>query len=407
MSSKSKVASMGDQGLFLSSLAQAQVDEPLPRVMWALYLLLAAVVVSIIWASLAQVDMVSRSQGRVIPEGREQIIASLESGLLTELLVSEGQEVQAGQELARLDPTRVEAQQNEGALRRLALKAQVARLRAETYGSKLEYPAEVAAVPELSAAETEAFQARAQLLEEAVSSLDRSAGLLGKELRVAQGLANRGLMSEVEVMRLSRQVNELRQQRQERISRFRQEASQELAKLQNEVAALDEQQVVRKDALARTVLRSPVRGLVKNIRITTLGGVVASGAPVMEIVPIGAMVLVEARIPPSEVGFIEVGQRAVVKLAGYDFNIHGGLEGHVDVISADTLGDNDKAAATGDARYYRALIRTDRNTLRRNGEPLPVLPGMAANVEIKTGERSVISFILRPLLKSKEALKER
>jgi len=226
-------------------------------------------------------------------------------------------------------------------------------------------------------------------------------------VKVAQDLSARGLMSEVEVMRLNRQVNDLRQQRQERISRFRQEASQELTRQQNELAALDEQQVVRKDALARTVLRSPVNGLVKNIRTTTIGGVVGGGAPVMEIVPIGPNVVVEAKLPPSEVGFVSVGQRAVVKIAGYDFNIHGGLEGRVEIVSADTLGDNDKTAATGDARYYRVLIRTDKNSLKRSGEPLPVLPGMAASVEIKTGERTVLSFLFRPLLKANEALKER
>jgi adhesin transport system membrane fusion protein len=392
---------------FLSSLALAQIDEPLPRAMWALYLLLAAVATAITWAAIAKVDQVSRMQGRVVPEAREQVIASLESGLLAELFVSEGEEVEVGQELMRLDPTRVEAQQNEGMLRRMALKAAVARLKAEAYGGRLEWPAELKSAPNVVEAEQQAYDSRARLQEEAVSALDRSMGLLGRELKVAQDLSARGLMSEVEVMRLSRQVNDLRQQRQERISRFRQEASQELARQQSELAALDEQQVVRKDAMARTVLRSPVHGLVKNIRTTTIGGVVAGGSPVMEIVPIGPDVLIEAKLPPSEVGFVSVGQRAVVKLAGYDFNIHGGLFGHVDLISADTLGEGEKANAAGDGRYYRVLVRTEKSTLRRGGEPLPVLPGMAANVEVKTGERTVLSFLLRPLLKSNEALKER
>lgn len=393
--------------MFMSSLAAAQADEPLPRAMWALYLLTAALATAITWACLAEIDQVSRIQGRVIPEGREQIIASLESGLLAELMVREGQEVQAGQELARLDPTRVEAQENEGALRRLAAKAAVARLRAEAYGGKFQLPPDVLADAELAASEKQAYEARQRLLDEAVASLDRSINLLGRELKVAQELSSRGLMSEVEVMRLNRQVNDLRQQRQERVSRFRQDAAQELTRQQNELAALDEQQVVRKDLLKRTVLHSPVHGIVKNIRITTLGGVVSSGAPVMEIVPMGKNVLVEARVPPSDVGFIQIGQRAIVKLAGYDYNVNGGLEGHIEMISADTLGDNEKLTPTGDARYYRALVRTDRSTLRRNGEPLPVIPGMSGTVEVKTGERTVISYLLRPLMKSQEALKER
>lgn len=394
-------------GMFTSALANALVDEPLPKSMWALYLLAVALVVAILWASIAEIDQISRVQGRVVPEAREQIIASLDSGLLAELKVREGEEVQAGQELARLDPTRVEAQENEGALRRTAMRVAVARLRAEAYGAKFELPADVPPTSEAVALEKQAFDARQRLLDEAVSSLDRSIGLLARELRVAQELSAKGLMSEVEVMRVNRQINDLRQQRQERISRFRQEASQELARQENELAALDEQQVVRQDAMKRTVLRSPVHGIVKNIRITTLGGVVSSGSPVMEIVPLGPTVLIEARVPPSEVGFVQVGQRAIMKIAGYDYNINGGLEGKIEVISADTLGDNEKLTATGDSRYYRALVRADTNTLKRNGEPLPVIPGMSATVEIKTGERTVLSYLLRPLMKSQEALKER
>jgi membrane fusion protein, adhesin transport system len=394
-------------GMFTSALANALADEPLPRSMWALYLLAAALLAAIVWASVAEIDQVSRVQGRVVPEAREQVIASLDSGLLAELKVREGEEVQAGQELARLDPTRVEAQENEGALRRTAMRVAVARLRAEAYGGRFELPPDVPPKSEAVALEKQAFEARQRLLDEAVSSLDRSIGLLARELKVAQDLSAKGLMSEVEVMRVNRQINDLRQQRQERVSRFRQEASQELTRLENELAALDEQQVVRQDAMKRTVLRSPVHGIVKNIRITTLGGVVTSGSPIMEIVPLGPTVLIEARVPPSEVGFVQVGQRAIMKIAGYDYNINGGLEGKIELISADTLGDNEKLTATGDSRYYRALVRADQNTLMRNGEPLPVIPGMSATVEIKTGERTVLSYLLRPLMKSQEALKER
>lgn len=401
------MAGKRQDGIFTSALANALADEPLPRSMWALYLLAAALFAAIAWASIAKVDQLSRVQGRVVPEAREQVIASLDSGLLAELKVREGEEVQAGQELARLDPTRVEAQENEGVLRRTAMRVAVARLRAEAYGAKFELPADVPAQSEAVALERQAYDARQRLLDEAVSSLDRSIGLLARELKVAQDLSAKGLMSEVEVMRVNRQINDLRQQRQERVSRFRQEASQELTRQENELAALEEQQVVRRDAMKRTVLRSPVHGIVKNIRITTLGGVVTSGSPIMEIVPLGPTVLIEARVPPSEVGFIQVGQRAIMKIAGYDYNVNGGLEGEIEVISADTLGDNEKLTSSGDARYYRALVRADQNNLTRNGEPLPVIPGMSATVEIKTGERTVLSFLLRPLLKSREALKER
>jgi len=392
------------EGLFLSSVAAAHLDEPLPRVTWIIYLLLAAVTVAIAWAALARVDEITRTEGRIVPDGREQIIASLESGLLEELMVHEGEQVEAGQELARLDPTRVEAQQNEGQVRRTSIKASLARLTAEASGKPLKFPPEVLAIKGMAEAETEAYEARKRVLDEAVGALGRNIGSLTRELRMSQDMAAKGLMSEVEVMRLSRQVNDLDQQRAERISRFRQEAAGELVRLQNELAQLDEQMVVRKDALTRTVLKSPVKGLVKNIRVNTVGGVVTTGAPIMEIVPLGPRVLVEAKVKPKDVGFIHVGQTAEVKLNGYDFNINGGLEGKVEYISPDALGETEKA---GDGGYYRVLIRSERNTLRSKGEPLPVIPGMMAAVEIKTGERSILSYLLRPMMKSQEALRER
>jgi adhesin transport system membrane fusion protein len=392
------------EGQFLSALAAAQVDEPLPRITSVLYLLLAVVVCAVVWASLAKVDQVSRADGRIVPDGREQVIASAELGILRELLVKEGDRVEAGQVLARLDPTRVEAQQNEGEVKRLALKATLARLTAEASGRPLRFPPELRGQTGLVSAETEAYEARQRLLDEAVSSINRSSALLQRELKISKDMAARGLMSEVEVMRLDRQVNELVQQRAERVSRFRQEASSELVRLQNELAMQDEQKVVRDDALKRTVLVSPVRGMVKNIRANTLGGVVTTGAPVMEIVPLTDAVLVEARIKPAEVGFVRVGQDARVKLAGFDYNVFGGLEGRVEYISPDALGEND--AKSADGRYYRALVRSERSTLRYKGEAVQVIPGMTAQVEIKTGERTVMSFLLRPMLRSREAMRE-
>jgi adhesin transport system membrane fusion protein len=395
-----------DEGQFLSALAAAQVDEPLPKVIWVLYLLVAVLVAGLVWASFAQVDQVSRSDGRIVPDGREQIIASAEIGILRELLVKEGDRVEAGQVLARLDPTRVEAQQNEGQVRRLAVMATVARLQAEASGKPLQFPPELKSAPALMAAESEAYEARRRLLDEAVASMGRSTALLQRELKVSQEMAAKGLMSDVEVMRLTRQVNELQQQRTERIVRFRQEASSELVKMQSDLAMQDEQKIVRDDALKRTVLTSPVRGLVKNIRANTLGGVITTGAPIMEIVPLTEGVLVEVRLKPTEVGFVRVGQPARVKVAGFDYNTFGGLEGHVSYISPDALGEADVKAGDA-ARFYRALIRCERSTLRYKGEAVQVIPGMNAQVEIKTGERSVLGFLLQPMLKVQDAMRER
>jgi adhesin transport system membrane fusion protein len=391
---------------FMSSVNAAHVVERLPKVAWSLYLMAGAVLAALLWALLAQVEVITKADARVIPEAREQVIASLEGGLLRELLVHEGQAVEQGQELARLDPTRFEAQQEEGQAKRLAMKGTIARLQAEAGGLALHFTADVASNAGVVQAETEAFQARKRALDDSVGANARSIELVNRELQVADAMASKGLLSDVEVMRLRRQVNDLRLQNQDRINRFRQDASTELLRLRSELAQLEEQQVVREDQLKRTVLRSPVRGLVKNIRVRTVGGVVAGGAPIMEIVPLGPRVLVEARVKPADIGFVRVGQGVEVKLSAYEYNIYGGVKGTVEYVSPDALGDVEHASGA-DPSYYRVLIRADSSSLRAHGEPLPLVPGMTGSVEINTHQRNVLSFILTPMLKSREAFRER
>lgn len=395
-----------EDAAYLSSLKAAHAAEALPHATWALYLMLLAVVCAIAWAALTRVDEITKAEGRVIPDGREQVIASLEGGILGALMVKEGQQVEVGQELVQLDPTRFEAQQNEGQVKRLAVQATVARLTAETRGGEPKFPKEVLAVPRLVQAELEAFEARRRLLQEAVGTTRRSMELLMRELKVAESMSSAGLMSEVEVMRVRRQVNDLQMQVSERTNRFRQDASTELARAQSELAQLDEQSIVRNDQLRRTILTSPVRGLVKRIKVGTLGGVVPAGATIMEIVPVGPKVLIEARIKPSDIGFLQVGQTAEVRLSAYDYTAYGGLRGKVEYISPDALGDTERTGGP-DTTYYRALVRAEDSTLRAGGRPLQVIPGMTGQVEVRTGERSVLSFLLRPMLRSQEAFRER
>ena len=388
---------------YLSAVGAAQVVEPAPAATWAVYLMLAALASALTWAALAQVDVVTKANGRVVPDGREQVIASLEGGILRELLVREGQLVTEGQALAMLDPTRFEAQQAEGQAKRMALRGAVARLQAEASGRPLKFPPEV--VRAITEGETESFQARQRGLTEAVESTRRSVGFLQRELAVAESMAARGLMSEVEVMRVRRQVNDLNLQSQERVNRFRQDASAELMRARTELSQLEEQMVVRDDALRRTTLTSPVRGLVKQIRANTLGGVVAAGAAVMEIVPVGQRVLVEARIQPADIGFVKVGQAVEIKLSAYEYTVYGGLKGTVQSISPDALGDPDRPGPDG--TWYRALVRAERSTLKLGNTPLAVRPGMLGSVEIRTGQRSVLGFLVQPMLKSREAFRER
>jgi len=397
----------GDDIAFLSPLQQAQQHEPAHAATWAVYLMLAALVVAVVWAALAQVDMVTRAESRVIPVGREQVIASLEGGILRELKVREGEAVSAGQALALLDPTRVEAQQNEGRLKRLALLATVARLQAEASGKPLVFPQELDEVPQVVQGERASFEARRRALNEAVGSNQRNQALLEREVALAQSMSAKGLMSEVEVMRLRRQVNDLALVTQERVNRFRQDASAELVKTQTDLTMLGEQQVVRDDMLKRTTLTSPVRGLVKNIRMNTLGGVVSAGAPVMEIVPVDDQVLVELRIKPADIGWVRVGHPVEIKLSAYDFSVYGSLHGTVDTLSPDAMGEGTNPATGAEASWYRALVRADATQLQAAGKPLTVLPGMVGTAEIRTGRRSVLSFILRPMMKATEAFTER
>ena len=391
---------------YISPVHGALVHEGATAALWAVGLMLAVVASGIAWAALTQVDVVTKATARVVPDGREQVIASLEGGILREMLVIEGQLVVEGQALAMLDPTRVEAQQAEGQARRLALRGAAARLHAEATGSALRFPPELEGAEEIIEGETASFNARTRSLSEGLESTRRSVALVQGELGISQSMAAKGLMSEVEVMRLRRQVNELNLQNQERINRFRQEASAELVRVRTELSQLEEQMVVRDDALRRSTLTSPVRGMVKQIRANTLGGVVTAGSPIMEIVQLGPRVLLEVRIRPADIGFIKVGQEVQIKLTAYEFTVFGGLKGVIQSISPDALGDPDRAT-TPDATWYRALVRADSGTLQSADKPLAVLPGMTASAEILTGRRTVLSYLLRPMLKSQEAFRER
>jgi adhesin transport system membrane fusion protein len=389
---------------YVSALHGAVVDEPAPAAVWAVYLAIAVVASAIGWATFAKVDIVAKAAGRIVPDGREQVVASLEGGILREMRVREGETVEAGQVLAVLDPTRFEAQQAEGQAKRASLRGAIARLQAEAAGQPLGFPPELRGYAGVVQGETASYQARQRALQDAVETNRRSMELVKGELAVAEKMSAQGLMSEVEVMRLRRQLNDMGLQTQERINRFRQDASAELVRLRTELAMLDEQMVARDDVLRRTVLTAPLKGVVKTVRSHTVGGVVAPGAPLVELLPLGEQVRVEARIRPADIGFVQVGQAVQVKLSAFEYTVYGGLQGQVMSISPDAITDNERSA---DGSYYRALISADASTLLAAGRPLPVLPGMTGNVEIRTGQRSVMAYLLRPMLKTQEAFRER
>ncbi len=393
---------------FMRDLQDALVEQKTPYSMVMLYLIGAILITAIIWAKLARVEEVTVGQGTVIPASREQVIQSLEGGILEELNVREGDIVEKGQILLKIDPTRVGAAYREGMSKVIGLKGTIARLRAESYGTPLVFPPDVMAVPSIVQDETQAYNARSQTLSESVTALETSLNLAMGEINLSEPLMKKGLISEVELLRMRRQANEFRLQITERKNKFRADANSELTKYETELAQSVENVAAREDIMNRTTVVAPVRGTINNIKVTTVGGVIQQGGEIMTIIPLEDQLVVEAKIKPSDVAFLHPGLPATVKISAYDFAIYGGLSGVLEHISPDTLKDEEKARqGKGDSTYYRVFVRTDKASLNVKDKVFPIIPGMIATVEIRTGEKTILDYILKPIMKSREAFRER
>ncbi|MCE1972556.1 HlyD family type I secretion periplasmic adaptor subunit [Enterobacter cloacae] len=404
---KSQPVSAADAA-FMDDVQASLLAQTTPGSRLVLWLILAVLAGGLAWAALAQVEEITQGEAKIISRSREQVIQSLEGGILAEMNVHEGDVVERGQPLMKIDPTRAESSYREALSKAVSLRAAIARLRAEAYGVPLEYDALTQDYPEVMAQETRAYEARRRALDESVVSLTRSHALSVREISLAEPLAAKGLLSEVELLRMRRQANDILSQITERRNRYQSEANAELIKLEHDLAQTSENLVGRADVVERTTLTAPVRGTVKNVRANTIGGVIQPGEPIMEIIPLEEQLLVEGKIRPSDVAFLRPGLRATVKITAYDYAIYGGLTGQVEHISPDTLRDDKKAAAgRPDDTYYRVLVLTDSSALNAGGKALPIIPGMLATVEIKTGEKTILDYLLKPLLKAREAFRER
>jgi adhesin transport system membrane fusion protein len=368
----------------------------------------------ILWASQAELEEVTRGQGRVVPSSKEQVIQSLDPGILTELLVREGDVVEKGQLLLRIDPTRAEAMYRELEAKAVALAATAARLRAEAYGGKLEFPDRVKAHPEVLRREVDVYKSRIRALEESLAGLNRGIALLDREISITEPMVGRGLVSEVELLRLKRQRNDLALQAADRRNKFGADAAADLTKVEAELAQANETLIARAETFARTEIRAPMKGTVKSIKINTIGGVVQAGQDIMLIVPTEDTLVVEAYVRPADVAFLHPGQKAVVKISAYDYAIYGGLDGVVENISPDTLRDERRGGAPAtdvpneESSYYRVLVRTNQTSLRTPaGQELPIIPGMTASVEMLSGTKTVMQYLLKPVNRAAEAMRER
>ena len=376
---------------------------------WATGITLLA---ALLWAGFFELDEITRAQGKVIPSSREQVIQSLDAGVLSELLVREGSTVEKDQVLLRIDDTRSGAVYREAQEKYSALLAMASRLRAEsTHSSAPVYPPELKAESILVAQENQAFRARRRALDESLKALDVSIAAVTRELALTEPLVQQGVMSEVELLRLRRQQSDLMGQRAERLNRYLTDANNELVRVNSELSQTKENASAREDAFNRTTLRSPMKGVVKNVQVTTVGGVIQAGQPILEIVPTEDEMLVEAYVKPADVAFLKVGQPAVVKLTAYDFNKYGGLDGVVEHLSPDTLRD-ERQRRPGmpielEEGLYRILVRIQNAREMRHGLALEPTPGMTAMVDIRTGQKTVLEYLFRPLQNVSMALRER
>jgi membrane fusion protein, adhesin transport system len=426
---------------------ELSLDDPGLRrnVHWLLSTIVAFFVVAVIWAALAVVDEVTRGEGKVITSSQTQYIQNLEGGIISEILVREGQVVEKGDVLFRIDSTRFASEFREGRSSDRALRAKVARLTAEAQRTRLQMPDELRKeAPTAAQNELAVYEARQQDLankngifreqlaqrnQELIEMRSRAARLdeglqyLQKEIALTAPLVKQGIMSEVELLRLEREaarvrtdldaarlalpriqaaIEEAKRKMADGELAFRSAAAAELADARAQLAKLGEALPALEDRVSRTEVRAPAKGIVKVIPNKTPGGVVQPGSPLAELVPVEESLLVEAKIKPSDIAFVSVGQPAVVKLAAYDYSIYGGLEGKVVYVSGDSL-----QPAQGEP-YFVAHVRTHASAVAFQGKMLPVIPGMTATADVLTGRKSVLEYLLKPINKVRErALRER
>lgn len=374
-----------------------------------LILFFCLAVAFLVWAYNSPVEEVTRGQGSIIPSSREQVIQSLDPGILSEMLVKEGELVQKGQPLLRLDSERSTASLEEIKAKVQNLEAVAARLRAAVNGTPLIFSKDIPA--SIQTRERTVFENKRKALQETLSGLEKSKNLLGKEIKISERIVAKGAMPEVELLRMKRQAQDLDQQITERKNRYVLDAQAELTRISTELAQARKTMQLRENPVKASVIRSPLRGIVKNIRINTIGGVISAGQDIMEIVPVGENLLVEAYISPRDVAYVRPGMPAIVKITAYDYAIYGGLNGVVELISPGALHNEKRPSDLNlnpNEAYYRVIVKTDGSKITdKTGKALPIIPGMIAQVDIKTGEKTVFQYLIKPITRMKQALQER
>ena len=399
----------------------------------------AAFAVFLLWASLAPVDEVTRGEGKVIPSSKIQVITAADPATVSELLVRSGQRVHKGELLARLDSPESESQLGQLQAETESLEARSARLTSEGMGKNvacqgadcageeaLRAARQSALSSKVAASQATAEQARRDAAEAAatINSLQSTLTLAQHQVQMMAPLAAKNIVPQTDLMDKQREVvdiqgriaaarepqgkamaavREAQAQAAQAGFEFKQQALDERSQVNAKIAVNEQSLRGAEGKLSRTELRSPVEGVVNNVQVTTIGSYVQPGQKIMEVVPLGEKLLVETRVRPSDIAFIKVGDRALVKVTAYDFSIYGGLDGQVVQVSADSIYDETKKEA-----YFTVIVETDKSYLMSLGHPLPITPGMMTNTQIITGRKSVLTYLLKPVLKANsEALRER
>lgn len=398
-----------------------------------------------IWANHAVLDEVTRGEGTVVPSSKTQIIQNLEGGILADIKVREGDIVEPGDILVRIDNTAARATFRDTRGQYLALRATAARLEAELEDRPIDFPTDVVenASGEVATqrllydnrkrqqtAQIAVLQAQKSQREQEIAEsksrsqqLRRSLKLAQEERGITAPLVKKGISPRLDLIRIDRQISDLEgelktirlsmprldtavleaQQRiDELVLSTKAEISNELSQVRSEANSISESLTAGEDLVTRTEVRSPVRGTIKEVKHNTVGGVIRPGEDILEIVPLDDTLLIEAQIRPSDIAFLRPGQEATIKVTAYDFSIYGGLNAQLETISAGTIKDDQGES------FYRVYLRTDETTLQRNGADLPIIPGMTSTVEILTGKKTVLDYLLKPILKARDqALRER
>lgn len=430
----------------LPEVEKALVDDAPRIVRLTIWGVIGFFVFLLLWAHFAIIDEVTKGEGKAIPSSRIQKIQNLEGGIVAQIYAHEGQIVDAGAPLVRLDDTRFASNVGETEADRVAMELRVERLSAEVDNRPLNISDNARkTAPNQASNEESLYQSRRQQLADEIGGLQQqllqrqqelrefsskqdqyrnSLGLLRQEIGMSEPLVKQGAISPVEVLRLKRSevetrgmldgttlaipraqaaINEVQRKIDETRGKFRSEA---LAQLNEARTNLSKAQATSKgleDRVSRTMVTSPVRGIVKQMLVNTVGGVIQPGSDIAEVVPLDDTLLVEAKIRPQDIAFLHPGQEAVVKFTAYDYTVYGGLKAKLERIGADTITDEDKKTT-----YYMITLRTDRSHLGTDEKPLLIIPGMVASVDIITGKKSILSYLLKPIIKARaEALHER